>query len=395
MKLSIVIVNYNVKFYLEQCLRSVERAVEGTECEIIVIDNASTDDSIKYLRPRFPDVVWIENEENGGFSHGNNIGFAKAKGEYILMLNPDTIVTKKAIKGCIEFMDKHPEAGAAGVKMINKDGTFALESRRGIVKPWVAFCKATGLCKKFPESRLFGHYYMSYLDTEEINPIEMVSGAYMFLRHKTLQKTGTLDEQFFMYWEDSDLSYRILKSGEKNYYLPYPIFHYKGESSVKSRLRYRYWLYSSLQIFFKKHFPIYNIIFYIPIRIAVAILKLRIHFIYPMFYGKNINENDNTTEKRFIVIGSNNACKEIKEICNRNNLQQKHFYKTADENSLKDGHLSIKENLKDYTHVLYDTESYSYDTILKLLQQTPGNSLKLATYSSKTGNLITEDAIYN
>ena len=255
MKLSIVIVSYNVKYFIEQCLRSVQCAVDGIDAEVIVVDNASSDGSNEYIPPRFPNVKWIACKDNGGFSHGNNVGFSHAKGEYLLMLNPDTIVTREAILRSIEFMDAHPDSGAVGVKMINKDGTFAMESRRGIVTPWVALCKATGLCRRYPKSRLFGHYYMSYLNTEEVNPIEMVSGAFMMLRGDTLKRIGTLDEQFFMYWEDSDLSYRILKSGEKNYYLPYTIFHYKGESSVKSLLRYRYWLYSSLQIFFKKHFP--------------------------------------------------------------------------------------------------------------------------------------------
>lgn len=393
MKLSVVIVNYNVKYYLEQCLRALLRAAEGVDCEILVVDNASEDGSMQYLKPRFPRVTWIECKENGGFSHGNNIGFSHARGEYILMLNPDTIVTKDAIHGCIKFMDEHPEAGAAGVKMINKDGTFAMESRRGIVKPWVAFCKATGLCRRYPKSRLFGHYYMSYLDTEEANPIEMVSGAFMFLRHETLDRIGTLDEQFFMYWEDSDLSYRILKSGEKNYYLPYTIFHYKGESSVKSKLRYRYWLYSSLQIFFKKHFPLYNILFYIPLQLSVAVLKFRIHHAYPIVYGKNWEEY-NEPPKRFIVIGSQQACDEIKEICSRNNLTADNLYLPTTEAETTDGHLTIK-NIEGYTHVLYDAESYSYDTMLQLLQKTPGNTLRLATYSTATGKLITEDTIYS
>ena len=392
MKLSIVIVNYNVKYYLEQCLRSVERAAANIAHEVLVVDNASEDGSMEYLKPRFPNVTWIESKENGGFSHANNIGFGRASGEYILMLNPDTIVTRAALEGCVQFMDAHPEAGAAGVKMINKNGTFAMESRRGIVKPWVAFCKATGLCRRYPKSRLFGHYYMSYLDTEEANPIEMVSGAYMFLRRATLDRVGTLDEQFFMYWEDSDLSYRILKSGEKNYYLPHTIFHYKGESSVKSRLRYRYWLYSSLATFFKKHFPLYHILFYIPIHIAVAILKFRIHHANPIIYGKDW-ENYQEPPKRFLVIGSDKACEEIKEICTANSLNEPHRYVTATEHDTPEGHLTIK-NIEGYTHVLYDVESYSYDTVLRLLQQTPGNSLKLATYSSSTGNLITEDAIY-
>ena len=169
MKLSIVIVNYNVKYYLEQCLRSVDRAAVNIAHEIIVVDNASKDGSMEYLKPRFPHVVWIESKVNGGFSHANNTGFSRASGEYVLMLNPDTIVTRTALEGCVKFMDEHCEAGATGVKMINKDGTFAMESRRGIVKPWVAFCKATGLCRRYPKSRLFGRYYMSYLDENEIN----------------------------------------------------------------------------------------------------------------------------------------------------------------------------------------------------------------------------------
>ena len=393
MKLSVVIVNYNVKYYLEQCLRALLRATEGVECEVLVVDNASEDGSMEYLKPRFPHVVWTECKENGGFSHGNNIGFSRARGEYILMLNPDTIVTKEAIEGCVRFMDEHPEVGVSGVKMINKDGTFAMESRRGIVKPWVAFCKATGLCRRYPHSRLFGHYYMSYLDVNEANPIEMVSGAFMFLRHDTLRRVGTLDEEFFMYWEDSDLSYRILKSGEKNYYLPYTIFHYKGESSIKSKLRYRYWLYSSLQTFFKKHFPLYNILFYLPIKLAVAVLKFRIHHAYPMVYGKNW-EQYNEPPKRFLVIAGEQACEQIKNICRKNNLGENHSYVVATEAAAPRGHLAVQD-IKGFTHVLYDAEAYSYDTILSLLQQTPGNALRLATYSAETGNLITEDAIYN
>lgn len=393
MKLSVIIVNYNVKYYLEQCLRSVDRAAVNIAHEVIVIDNASEDGSMEYLKPRFPHVKWIESKENGGFSHANNIGFGRASGEYVLMLNPDTMMTREALEGCVKFMDAHPEAGAAGVKMINKDGTFAMESRRGIVRPWVAFCKATGLCRRYPKSRLFGHYYMSYLDTEEINPIEMISGACMFLRRKTLDRVGVLDEDFFMYWEDSDLSYRILKSGDKNYYLPYTIFHYKGESSVKSRLRYRYWLYSSLEIFFKKHFPLYHILFYVPIQIAVAVLKFSIHYANPIIYGKDW-ESYQEPPKHFLVLGSAEACEQIKDVCAANNLDGAHRYISTTEKETPDGHLTV-EDIKGYTHVLYDVESYSYDTILRLLQRTPSNALRLATYSADTGNLITEDAIYN
>lgn len=390
MKLSIVIVSYNVKYFLEQCLSSVERAVDGIDSEIIVVDNASSDGSGEYIPRRFPRVRWIACKENGGFSHGNNVGFSYASGRYLLMLNPDTIVTREAIHRSVEFMDTHPEAGAVGVKMINKDGTFAMESRRGIVTPWVSLCKATGLCRRYPKSRLFGHYYMSYLDKEQINPIEMVSGACMFLRKEILDKIGFLDEDFFMYWEDSDLSYRILRSGHKNYYLPHPIFHYKGESSIKSKLRYRYWLYSSLQIFFRKHFPLYHILSYIPLKMVVALLKLRIHYANPLIHGKDW-EKWEEAPKRFIVLGSAEAQEQIKSILKANKQTREHLYITADETTQPQGHLSVDNSLGDYNYVLYDSDSYSYDRMIALLQQTPGNTLRLATYSTKSRVLITDD----
>ena len=390
MKLSIVIVSYNVKYFLEQCLRSVERAVNGIDTEVIVVDNASSDGSNEYIPSRFPNIKWIASKENGGFSHGNNVGFSQAKGRYILMLNPDTIVTREAIHRCVEFMDTHHEAGALGVKMVNKDGTFAMESRRGIVTPWVSLCKATGLCRRYPESRLFGHYYMSYLNKEEVNEIEMVSGACMFLRKSILDKIGFLDEDFFMYWEDSDLSYRILRSGHKNYYLPSPIFHYKGESSIKSKLRYRYWLYSSLQIFFSKHFPIYHILTYIPLKLVVALLKLRIHYTNPLIHGKDW-EKWEEPPKRIIILASKEAQDEIKTILEANKQTEEHLYITANEKTAPQGHLTVDNSSGTYNYVLYDSESYSYDTIINLLQQTPRNNLRLATYSTKTKVLITDD----
>lgn len=394
MKLSIVIVNYNVKYFLEQCLRSVERAVKDIATEVIVVDNASADGSGEYLKPLFTWVTWIDCKENGGFSHGNNIGFSHATGEYILMLNPDTIVTKEAMHRCVEFMDTHDEAGAVGVKMINKDGTFAMESRRGIVTPWVSLCKATGLCRRYPDSKLFGHYYMSYLDKEKTNAIEMVSGAFMMLRKSTLDKIGILDEQFFMYWEDSDLSYRILKAGYKNYYLPVPILHYKGESSVKSKLRYRYWLYYSLQIFFKKHFPIYNILSYIPLKLVVAFLKFRIHHANPLIHGKNWENRWTEIPKRYIVVGSKQAHDEIKQIFAINGIEDNNMYICANEQDCPDGHLTFDNSNNTYNHVLYDCESYSYDTIIRLLQKTPCNNLYIATYSTVTKKLITDSTIY-
>ena len=269
MKLSVVIVNYNVKYHLEQCLRSVQRASEGLEVDIWVVDNASTDGSLEYLVPLFPDVHFIGNKENVGFSRANNQAIRESKSEYVLLLNPDTIVAEDTLKGCIEFLDAHPKVGATGVRMLNADGTFAPESRRGLPTPFTSFCKMTGLASLFPKSKTFGKYYMKYLDADEANPIDIISGAFNMLRRKALDEVGLLDEDFFMYGEDIDLSYRMLLGGWQNYYLPYNILHYKGESTQKSSFRYVHVFYNAMLIFFNKHFGRrYLLIGYI-IRLAV------------------------------------------------------------------------------------------------------------------------------
>ena len=254
MKLSVVIVSYNVKYHLEQCIRSVIKASEGLDADIWVVDNASSDNSVGYLQANFPDVNFISNTENVGFSKANNQAIRKSKGEYVLLLNPDTIVAEDTLKGCVEFLDAHPQVGATGVRMLNADGTFAPESRRGLPTPFTSFCKMTGLSSLFPKSRIFGRYYMKYLDENKANPVEVLSGAFNMLRRKALDQIGLLDEDFFMYGEDIDLSYRMLIGGWQNYYLPYNILHYKGESTEKSSFRYVHVFYNAMLIFFNKHF---------------------------------------------------------------------------------------------------------------------------------------------
>lgn len=254
MKLSVIIVNYNVKYHLEQCIRSVQKASEGLSADIWVVDNASSDGSMDYLQPLFPDIHFISNTENVGYSRANNQAIRESKGEYVLLLNPDTIVAEDTLKGCVDFLDAHPKVGATGVRMLNADGTFAPESRRGLPTPFTSFCKMTGLSALFPKSRTFGKYYMKYLDADEANPIEVISGAFNMLRRKALDEVGLLDEKFFMYGEDIDLSYRMLLGGWQNYYIPYNILHYKGESTQKSSFRYVHVFYNAMLIFFNKHF---------------------------------------------------------------------------------------------------------------------------------------------
>ena len=279
MKLSVVIVNYNVKYFLEQCLLSVMRATKNIESEIYVVDNCSNDDSLNYLIPKFPEVIFLENIENEGFAKANNRAMLLCKGEYILLLNPDTVIGEYVLENICRFMDEHKTAGGVGVKMINGEGVFLPESKRGFPSPWTSFCKIFGISKLFPQSRIFGKYHLKYLDKNQIHEIDVMAGAFMMLRKETLDKCGLLDEVFFMYGEDIDLSYRITLAGYKNYYLPETIIHYKGESTQKNDIKYVTVFYRAMLIFFRKHYPKFGkyysflIYFAVGIRASLAILK--------------------------------------------------------------------------------------------------------------------------
>jgi GT2 family glycosyltransferase len=260
MDLSIIIVNYNVRYFLEQCLYSVEQAKEklheeGYDAEIFVVDNNSVDGSVGEVRRKFPHVRLIENSENAGFSKANNQAIVQSSGRFILLLNPDTVVEEDTFLKCIEFMDLHPDAGALGVKMIDGKGAFLPESKRALPTPEVSFYKMFGLSSLFPTSTRFGKYNLGYLDNDKTHIVDVLAGAFMFIRKKTLEKTGNLDETFFMYGEDIDLSYRITKAGYLNYYFPgTTIIHYKGESTKKGSLNYVKMFYQAMIIFAGKHF---------------------------------------------------------------------------------------------------------------------------------------------
>jgi GT2 family glycosyltransferase len=259
MDLTVVIVNYNVKYFLEQCLHSVIKAIEGLEAEVIVVDNNSVDGSCNHIRGKFPWLTLIENRENVGFSKANNQAIREAKGKYVLLLNPDTVVEEATFHECFNFMESNAEAGCVGVKMIDGRGHFLPESKRALPTPQVAFYKIFGFSSIFPRSKKFGRYHLGYLDQDETNEVEVLAGAYMFLRKETLDKVGLLDEDYFMYGEDIDLSYRITKGGYKNYYYPETtIIHYKGESTKKGSLNYVLVFYNAMIIFAKKHFSSRN-----------------------------------------------------------------------------------------------------------------------------------------
>lgn len=255
MKLSVIIVNYNVRYFLEQCLVSVYKAIDNIDAEVFVVDNISTDDSVEMVREKFPQTHLIANQENVGFSKANNQAIKISKGEYVLLLNPDTVVEEDAFEKCITFMDAHPEGGGLGVKMIDGYGIYLPESKRGLPTPSVSFYKIFGLSTLFPRSKRFAKYHLGYLKENDTNEIEVLSGAYMWMRKSVLDEVGYLDESFFMYGEDIDLSYRIILGGYKNYYLPdTKIIHYKGESTKKGSINYVFVFYNAMIIFSKKHF---------------------------------------------------------------------------------------------------------------------------------------------
>ncbi|MBI3142783.1 MAG: glycosyltransferase [Bacteroidetes bacterium] len=266
MKLSVVIVNYNVRYFLEQCLHACANAQTQMkqhkpewDSEIWVVDNNSVDGSVQMVKERFAQVRLIANKDNKGFSKANNQAMALASGEYVLLLNPDTVVEEDTFVKSVAFMDTHPDAGGLGVKMLDGKGQFLPESKRGFPAPDVAFYKIFGLSSLFPRSKIFGKYHLGFLDSDKTHQIEVLAGAFMLLRAQALQKVGYLDETFFMYGEDIDLSYRLIQGGYRNYYYPETkIIHYKGESTKKDSVNYVFVFYKAMVIFAKKHFSANN-----------------------------------------------------------------------------------------------------------------------------------------
>lgn len=254
MDLSVIIVNYNAKIFLEQCLHSIYKAVSGMNSEIIVVDNNSTDGSREYLPSIFNEVRFVFNNDNAGFAKACNQGLKISSGKYVLFLNPDTLVPGDCFQKCFSFFETHADAGAIGVRMVNEKNKFLKESKRGFPSPAASFYKLFGLAFLFPGSKKFSAYYMGHLPEKENNPVDVLSGAFMMIKKEALQKTGGFDESFFMYGEDIDLSYRIKQSGFQNYYLgEITITHFKG-GSTSYNFNHIKTFYGAMNLFVKKHY---------------------------------------------------------------------------------------------------------------------------------------------
>ena len=259
MQLSVIILNFNVQYFLEICISSVQKSIQNINAEIIVVDNNSNDASCEMVKKLFPNVILIENKTNLGFPKGNNIGVNHASGEFICILNPDTIVSENTFEKVLQFAQSKSNLGIIGCQLIDGSGNFLPESKRGIPTPWVAFTKIVGLYKIFPNSTYFNQYYAQNLSKDQTDKVAILVGAFMVMKRQLYQQLQGFDEDCFMYSDDIDLSYRALKMGLTNYYFhETTIIHFKGESTIKDQ-KYLKRFQEAMNYFYKKHFKVSGI----------------------------------------------------------------------------------------------------------------------------------------
>lgn len=352
MQLSVIILNYNVRYFLEQCVLSVQKALSTIDGEIIVVDNFSTDGSCQMMKARFPNVKLIENQANLGFPKGNNIGVNQAKGEYICILNPDTVVAEDTFEKILQFAKTKPNLGIVGCKLIDGTGNFLPESKRGVPSPWVAFTKIVGLYKVFTKSTWFNNYYAQHLLENQTGTVDILVGAFMVMKRELYMAVGGFDENCFMYSDDIDLSYLVLKSGKTNYYFhETSVLHYKGESTVRDETymkRFR----EAMQFFYKKHYG-GSFVFDVLMRIgafAFSVLK------------KNEQKRMQYTVDEYVLLSSDEKLKNKLE----NQLQKKIIHLTdINENAL----FSQANSSGKHLEILFDNNSFSFREIITLLEE--------------------------
>lgn len=352
MQLSVIILNYNVRYFLEQCVISVQNALETIEGEIIVIDNNSSDDSCEMMKQRFPNVKLIQNNENIGFPKGNNIGVSQAKGEYICILNPDTVVAEDTFVKVLAFAQKQSDLGILGCKLIDGVGNFLPESKRGVPTPWVAFTKITGLYKLLPKSEIFGKYYAQHLTENQTGKVDILVGAFMLMKRDLYLEVGGFDEDCFMYSDDIDLSYRVLKGGKSNYYFhKTTIIHYKGESTIKDGT-YMKRFQEAMNFFYKKHFKV-SLFFSLFMKLGIIFFSL-----VKMFQGK---PRIKTVPKSYLLYSANEKLVDKLRLV----LQKKVLF-----HDLKTEKMVISSSVKSKisTEVILDNEFISFKECIAILE---------------------------
>lgn len=382
MKLSVIIVNFNVKYFLEQCLFSVRKAAMGMNVEVFVIDNASTDGSREWLERTFTEITFIWNNHNYGFAKANNQALKMAGGDYILFLNPDTILPEDCFQKCIQHLANHPEAGALGVCMLDGSGRFLKESKRGFPTPMAAFFKLTGLSSLFPKSAFFSHYHMGHLDPSVNHETDVLAGAFMMVRKEVLDKTGGFDESFFMYGEDIDLSYRIQEAGYNNlYFADCPIIHFKGESTRKGTLNYVRLFYGAMAIFARKHYGGMSAgIFSFCIHLAIwirALFSAAGHFLRYLMKGiARLFPSKLKDAKELIIVANNEGFDRVQHILRKNNVLKNNTQRittTEDQNNAIGNldELSVLVNRLHIHNIIFCENGLSFKEIIRQCQKLP------------------------
>jgi GT2 family glycosyltransferase len=379
MQLSVIILNYNVRYFLEQCVLSVQNALETIDAEIIVIDNNSQDDSCAMMKQRFPNLKLIENKENLGFPKGNNIGVAQAQGEYICILNPDTVVAEDTFTKVLAFAKKQSDLGIIGCKLIDGTGNFLPESKRGVPTPWVALTKVAGLYKFFPKWTVFNQYYAQHLSENETGEVAILVGAFMVMKRDLYTELDGFDENCFMYSDDIDLSYRMLKKGKINYYFHQTtVIHYKGESTIKDGV-YMKRFQEAMDFFYKKHFK-KKLFLAVPMAIAMKIGIVFFSFV-KRFQGRSKSKN---SPKSFLLYSSN------KELANKLTLI---FQKKVVFHDLKTEKMVISSLLgsSSGTEIILDNQFISFKESISILESLKNNGFSFKIKPKNANFLIGSD----
>ena len=375
MQLSVIILNYNVRYFLEQCVLSVQKALEGIDGEIIVIDNNSSDDSCPMMKQRFPNVKLIANPENFGFPKGNNIGVEQAKGEYICILNPDTVVSEDTFTKVLSFAKEQNDLGIVGCKLIDGTGNFLPESKRGIPTPWVSFTKIFGLYKLFPKSKLFNQYYAQHLHKNKTGKVEILVGAFMVMQRELYNEIGGFDENCFMYSDDIDLSYRVLKEGKYNYYFhETSVIHYKGESTVKDET-YMKRFQEAMNFFYKKHFKV-SVFFSLFMKIGIVFFSL-----VKMMQGK---PKAKLAPERYVLVSNEASVKESIEA----KLQKK-----VQLAAMINGKLNV--SIRNNSEIIIDTNCITFKEAIQFLEKNKNNVFTFKLLSANSDYIIGSNSSFD
>lgn len=352
MQLSVVILNYNVRYFLETCVLSVQKAIQHLDAEIIVVDNASSDGSCKMMHAQFPEIQFIENTENVGFPKGNNIGVEKASGDYICILNPDTVVAEDTFTKLLSFAESQKNAGITGCKLIDGGGTFLPESKRGIPTPWIAFTKVIGLYKLFPRSTWFNQYYAQHVSEQQTSKVAILVGAFMFMKRELYIEIGGFDENCFMYSDDIDLSYLALQKGKDNYYFAdTSVIHYKGESTNKDVVFMKRFQ-EAMTFFYTKHFKT-SFFFSVMMQIGIQLFALK-----KLVQHKRTHK---TIPERYIIFSDNielgvKISKQLTKKCDVIHV-------------IQDVTKELKKAPNTPTEILFDLNCISYKSMIALMEE--------------------------